>query len=136
MNQGILPTLASLSSFYTSVLFYFKFSEMVSMAQVVGMVLMIVCVVFLGLEGSTQSNAKHLHTLPSPSNGQQFDAGKSLQLQAALHASSSDNMKNVILALFWGLLPAFMYTIKAYVIRCYCMEYKAWDLGLDALIFE
>lgn len=58
LNQGIIPTLTSLSSFYTSVLFYYKFSETVSVSQFVGMVLMIVCVVFLALEGMTLSKEK------------------------------------------------------------------------------
>ena len=66
LNQGILPTLTSLSSFYTSVLFYFQFSEMISLAQFVGMMLMIVCVVFLALEGMSASS-KHVLQIPSPS---------------------------------------------------------------------
>jgi len=53
LNQGILPTLTSLAGVYCSILFYFKFNEIISLAQFVGMFLMIVSVVFLGLEGAS-----------------------------------------------------------------------------------
>ena len=36
VNQGIIPTLLSLGGFYSSVLFYFKFNELISVAQVIG----------------------------------------------------------------------------------------------------
>jgi multidrug transporter EmrE-like cation transporter len=64
LNQGILPTLATLSGFYTAVLFYFKFSEMISCAQIIGMVFMVACVAFLGLEGAAKSSS----VTPSVSN--------------------------------------------------------------------
>ena len=52
LNQGILPTLTSLAAIYCAILFYIKFSEMVSNMQILGMGVMMVSVVFLGLEGS------------------------------------------------------------------------------------
>ena len=55
LNQGIIPTLTSVSSFFNSVLFYYKFSETVSASQFIGMILMIACVVFLALEGMSVS---------------------------------------------------------------------------------
>jgi hypothetical protein len=32
LNQGILPTLTSLAGIYSSIIFYFKFSELISFA--------------------------------------------------------------------------------------------------------
>ena len=58
LNQGILPTLTSLSGVYSAFIFYFSFNELVSPAQIFGMILMLVCVVFLGLEGAEAS--KHI----------------------------------------------------------------------------
>ena len=52
LNQGILPTLNSLAGVYAAFIFYFSFNEIISIAQGVGMVLMIVSVVFFGLEGA------------------------------------------------------------------------------------
>ena len=51
MNQGIIATLGTLSGVYTMVWFYFKFSEIISFAQMAGMLLMFASVVLLALEG-------------------------------------------------------------------------------------
>ena len=40
------------------------------------------------------------------------------------------------MALIYGLIPAFMYTIKAFAIRVYANDYEPWDLGIDGLILE
>ena len=39
-------------------------------------------------------------------------------------------------ALGIGMLTPFCYTFKAFAIRKFCANYKAWDVGIDALIFE
>lgn len=52
LNQGILPTLISLAGVYCAILFYFTFSEMPSITQIFGMLLMIGAVVLIGLEGA------------------------------------------------------------------------------------
>lgn len=54
LNQGILPTLTSLAGVYSAIIFYFKFAEKISFPQFIGMFLMIISVVFLGLEGATK----------------------------------------------------------------------------------
>ena len=45
-------------------------------------------------------------------------------------------MRYAIYAIIWGLVSPIFYTTKAYCIRVYCANYKAWDLGIDGLIFE
>ena len=54
LNQGILPTLTSLAGVYSAFIFYFRFHEKISFPQIIGMSLMLVSVVFLGLEGATK----------------------------------------------------------------------------------
>ena len=56
LNQGILPTLNSLSGVYAAILFYFTFNEIISIAQGIGMVFMLSSVVLFGLEGASAKN--------------------------------------------------------------------------------
>lgn len=63
MNQGVLPTLTCLASIFTMVLFYFKFYELISFIQGLGMLIMVISVVFLGLEATAGSD------VPVPAQG-------------------------------------------------------------------
>ena len=58
LNQGIITTLSSLSGVYTMVWFYFKFNEIISFAQMAGMLLMLVSVILLALEGTIGNKGK------------------------------------------------------------------------------
>ena len=88
-----------------------------------GMAVMIVSVVFLGLEG----------------------ASKNFQVEKTQDMSDIGTLKGIsqkdmtyyaIVAIIWGLICPIFYTIKAYAIRVYCDNYEAWDLGIDGQIFE
>lgn len=57
-------------------------------------------------------------------------------LQEALHVSESQKKYYVFLTILFGLIPAFCYTIKNYVIRVFAIDYKPWDLGIDSLIVD
>ena len=46
-----------------------------------------------------------------------------------------DQTKNGAIAMLYGVMAPAFFTVKAYSIRKY-PDYKAWDLGIDALIFE
>ena len=72
------------------------------------MILMIIAVVFLGLEGQSAS-------------------------KTSVH---KDANKNAIYAIVWALLTPLFFTFKAYIIRTSVSTYKSWDLGIDSLIFE
>ena len=50
MNQGCIPSLFTLTSIYIAVLFYFKFNEILTYAQIGGIILMIPCVAFLSID--------------------------------------------------------------------------------------
>jgi drug/metabolite transporter (DMT)-like permease len=46
----------SLGGVYSSILFYFSFNEIISISQIIGMIFMIICVIFLGLESADAGN--------------------------------------------------------------------------------
>ena len=50
MNQGSIPSLFTLASIYVSIIFYFKFNEVISKPKILGILLMIPCVVILSLD--------------------------------------------------------------------------------------
>lgn len=114
LNQGILPTLTSLAGVYSAILFYFTFGEAISCAQIIGMLLMLICVVFLGLESASVKT----------------------DMSEILNISESDKKHNAIIAIVWALISPTFYTLKAYIIRKYCDGYKPWDLGIDAIYLE
>jgi len=106
-----MPALLSLSSVYNAILFYFAFGETIAHMHVLGMVVMTVGVVLLGFESGSDE--------------------KALGNEEILEESA----KNGLIAMIYGVTAPSFFTIKAYAIRKYD-SYKAWDLGIDALIFE
>ena len=44
INQGCLPCIFSMTTFYVSLLFYFKFNEKLTALKIVGMILMLPCI--------------------------------------------------------------------------------------------
>lgn len=50
MNQGCIPSLFAVTGIYVAVCFYFCFNEVISVSKVIGLVLIIVCIVFLAFE--------------------------------------------------------------------------------------
>ena len=57
LNQGILPTFNSLAGVFCGILFYFKFNEIISVAQFIGMIVMISSVVLFGFEGANSKTS-------------------------------------------------------------------------------
>ena len=51
INQGCLPCIFSMTIFYISVLFYFKFNESISAIKIFGTILMIPCIALISLGG-------------------------------------------------------------------------------------
>ena len=49
INQGCLPCIFSITTFYVCVLFYFKFGETISATKIIGTLLMLPCIVFIAL---------------------------------------------------------------------------------------
>ena len=109
INQGIMTGLLALASLFNSVLFYFVFGEKLGWIHILGMAIMLAGVIFLGLESGKGGDTS--------SDGVQ--------------EANSDGIK----AIAFGIAAPAFFTVKAYSIRKY-PNYKAWDLGIDSLIFE
>ena len=90
----------------------------------VGIVLMIGSVILFGYEGA---DAK----VPAPIS----IGDKQLQI-THISYTSTQKVYYSLAALALGMLSPFCYTFKAFAIRKFCANYKAWDVGVDALIFE
>ena len=58
MNQAIVTCLFNVTAIYISVVFYFKFGETIPPIKAFGMLLVILCVVFLCIEGSQKDSEK------------------------------------------------------------------------------
>lgn len=59
------------------------------------------------------------------------------QLQLThLNPTSSHKVIYSFIAIIIGLLCPLLYTFKAFAIRKWCNNYKAWDVGVDALICQ
>ena len=50
LNQGCVPSLFAVYGIYVSVVFYFCFGEIISISKIIGIVLIIVCVVFMAFD--------------------------------------------------------------------------------------
>jgi len=64
INQGTLTCIFSLTTFYVSLLFYFKFNEKVSAMKIIGMILMLPCIAFLALGSNTTADVTDTVTDP------------------------------------------------------------------------
>ena len=56
INQGCLPCIFSMTIFYVSILFWFKFNEKISVITIIGTVMMIPCIVFLAFGADTSAS--------------------------------------------------------------------------------
>lgn len=63
MNQGCIPSLFTVVSIYIATLFYFKFNEKITIAQIVGIILMLPCVVLLSIDKKEEGDSTHDLTL-------------------------------------------------------------------------
>ena len=50
MNQGSIPSLFTVVSFYIAVVFYIKFNEVISCSKILGIAIMVPAVVLLSLD--------------------------------------------------------------------------------------
>jgi drug/metabolite transporter (DMT)-like permease len=113
LNQGVLPTLTCLASIFTMVLFYFTFYELISLVQFLGMLVMVISVVFLGLEAMNKG-----------------------QTDDIIGVDGQDRSTYNLMALGFATLAPVFITVKSYCIRLFADEYNSFDMGIDGLIFE
>ena len=60
MNQGCIPSLFTVTSFYIAILFYFKFGEVISCCKILGIAMMIPCVILLSIDKKAASETSEL----------------------------------------------------------------------------
>jgi len=112
MNQGVIPSLFSLSSVYIMVTFYFRFGERVSKMAFLGMVIMCLCVFCLAFVPKNENTAE-LTTIPG------LSARKALYISIVL-----------------GALAPACYAIKGFYFRLaqQDFDYPAMDLAIDGML--
>ena len=60
MNQGCIPSLFTVTSFYIAILFYFKFGEVISYSKILGITMMVPCVILLSIDKKEESEKSEL----------------------------------------------------------------------------
>ena len=50
MNQGCIPSLFAVVGIYIAIVFYFCFNEVISVSKIIGLILIILCIVFLAFD--------------------------------------------------------------------------------------
>ena len=58
INGGTISTLFATSLVFTIILFYFKYGQKVTLRDIIGSLLIILCIVFLGIGGLLKQNEK------------------------------------------------------------------------------
>ena len=114
INQGCIPILFSFAGIYCSIIFYFKFGEVLSWSKIFGLILMIISVVMLSL-ASTQD--------------------KPLEEDEETESLFTDDHTATFgfLAILFGMLAPVCFTTKAVFLRLCESKYKfkIWDFGID-----
>ena len=123
INQGCLPCIFSMTIFYVSVLFYFKFHEKISPIVIFGTLLMIPCIAFLSLGSSDSKDAEStidITTDPTDEEVTEYTDG-----QKQLFA---------ILSVTFAMIAPFFWTTKMLYLRLAEDRYKfnLFDLAIDA----
>ena len=55
MNQGCIPSMFAVTGIYIAILFYWCFNEVISYAKVGGIVMIVLCVIFLAFDGKSEN---------------------------------------------------------------------------------
>ena len=113
INQGTVPSLFTAGSFYTSIVFYFTFKEVISLSKIIGICFMVPCVVLISLD---------------PKEGQVSDSG----------LTSSEMHRYNMYAILMAISAPILWTFKSYCARSAFnnKEYVPIDLSLDQLFFS
>lgn len=112
MNQGTIPSLFTAGSFYTSILFYLAFREVISVSKIIGICLMVPCVVLISLDPKEETIS---------------DSG----------LTPSEMHRYGILAILMAVTAPVCWTFKSYCARKAFKkdEYVPVDLSLDQMFF-
>ena len=119
MNQGCIPSLFSVTSIYISIIFYFKFNEVISVSKIIGILMMVPCVVLLSMDPKEVDEAEAAES----------DEESLTKQQMKLYG---------ILAVMFGIFAPFFWIIKIYFIRLTIEEksFDLYDLAIDSQLFQ
>ena len=112
LNQGCIPCMFALTSIYVSVIFYFKFGERISRAQICGIGLMIPCAVLLSLDQKDAADSEN-------------------------DLTASEMQKYGVYAVLLASSAPFLWTFRTYHLRC-AIEYEKFpvhDYSIDQMFF-
>lgn len=114
MNQGCIPSLFTATSIYIAVLFYFKFNEKLTVAQISGIAIMIPCVILLSIDKKVDGESSNDLTV------------KEMKMYG-------------LYAVLMGLCGPICWTIQSYYLRL-SIERKSFgsvfDLSIDTMLFQ
>ena len=123
INQGCLPCIFSITTFYVCVLFYFKFGETISATKIIGTLLMLPCIVFIAL-GSAPA-AKSSEEASAAADGDESYTDKEKQIFA-------------IISISFAMIAPFFWTARCLYLRLAEDRYKynLFDLSIDSQIYQ
>lgn len=117
INQGVLPCIFSITTFYVSLLFYLKFNEKLSCLKIIGMILMLPCIGLIAFSGDAPNvNVEDAESETYSNKKMQFFA---------------------ILSVIFALIAPFFWTTKMLFLRLSEDRYKfnLFDLSIDCQIY-
>ena len=125
INQGCLPCIFAITTFYICVLFYFKFGEKISAIKIIGTLLMIPCVIFIAM-GSVPEEAEGSEESPAAADDddESYTAG-----QKQIFA---------IISVCFAMIAPFAWTVRCLYLRLSEDRYNfnVFDLTIDSQIYQ
>ena len=123
INQGCLPCIFAITTFYICVLFYFKFGEKISAIKIIGTLLMLPCIVFIALGSAPE--AKSSEEAPAAADDDESYTDEEKQIFAILSVS-------------FAMMAPFFWTARCLYLRLSedRYNYNLFDLAIDSQIYQ
>ena len=119
INQGCITSLFSIVGVYVSIIFYFKFNEVISISKIVGIIMMIPCILLLTLDPKDEADL-------------------ALIAETQMQDLTEQQMKFYgFIAILFGLAAPSFWTIKIFFVRLIAEEnsFTINDLVIDNQFF-
>lgn len=112
INQGCIPSLFAITGIYIAIVFYISFKESLSIAKMVGLVLLIACVIVIALDKKENEAA----------------------VEGEVDLTESEKKMYGILSITLAIMAPLAFTFRAYFTRrtFNLKAYKPKDFGVDA----
>ena len=124
INQGCLPCIFSITTFYVCVLFYIKFGEKISAIRIIGTLLMLPCIVFIALGSTPEAKSSEEASAPAADDDESY----------------TDEQKQIfaILSVAFAMMAPFFWTARCLYLRLSEDRYNfnLFDLAIDSQIYQ